>query len=99
MIGALLTAALLVALMYVVFAIRRITNETIVPEVRYADRQARRRDGQYPRDHHQYQRYHRVGRHHHQLCRREVVSPVIRVSGLLAGVRTAATYLARRGEK
>ena len=28
-----------------------------------------------------------------------VVSPVIRVSSLLAGVRAAATFLARRGEK
>ncbi len=99
MIGALLTAALLLAILYVVFALKRLATDTIVPKV---DLLTAKLDGVIDntkaittniKD-----TTASVGTTTSYVAE-QVVSPVIRVSGLLAGVRAAATYLARRGEK
>lgn len=99
MIGALLTAALLFAVMYVVFAIRRITNDTIVPKI---DLLTAKLDGVMDNTHAITSNIKdttaSVGTTTSYVAE-QVVSPVIRVSGLLAGVRAAAGFLARRGEK
>ena len=85
--------------MYVVFAIRRITNETIVPKV---DLLTAKLDGVMDNTRaittNIKDTTASVGTTTSYVAE-QVVSPVIRVSGLLAGVRAAATYLARRGEK
>jgi len=99
MIGAILTAVLLIAILYAVFAIQRLTNNTIVPKV---DMLTAKLDGVIEstqaittniKD-----TTSTVGTTTAYVAE-QVVSPVIRVSGLLAGVRAAATFLARRGEK
>jgi hypothetical protein len=99
MIGAILTAALLIALLYAVFAIQRLTNHTIVPKIEMLTSKL---DGVIEstqaittniKD-----TTSTVGTTTTYIAE-QVVSPVIRVSGLLAGVRAAATFLARRGEK
>ena len=99
MIGAILTAVLLIGLLYAVFAIQRLTNNTIVPKI---DMLTSKLDGVIEstqaittniKD-----TTSTVGTTTSYVAE-QVVSPVIRVSGLLAGVRAAATFLARRGEK
>ncbi len=99
MIGAILTAALLIGLLYAVLAIQRLTNNTIVPKI---DMLTNKLDGVIDstraittniKD-----TTSTVGTTTTYVAE-QVVSPVIRVSGLLAGVRAAATFLARRGEK
>lgn len=99
MIGAILTAALLIGLLYAVLAIQRLTNNTIVPKI---DMLTTKLDGVIEstraittniKD-----TTSTVGTTTTYVAE-QVVSPVIRVSGLLAGVRAAATFLARRGEK
>ncbi len=99
MIGAILTAVLLIGLLYAVFAIQRLTNNTIVPKI---DMLTSKLDGVIEstqaittniKD-----TTSTVGTTTTYVAE-QVVSPVIRVSGLLAGVRAAATFLARRGEK
>lgn len=99
MIGALLTAALLVALLYAVFAIQRLTNNTIVPKV---DMLTAKLDGVVENTRaittNLKDTTSAVGTTTSYVAE-QVVTPVIRVSGLLAGVRAAATFLARRGEK
>jgi len=99
MIGAILTIALLIGLLYAVFAIQRLTNNTIVPKI---DMLTTKLDGVIEstraittniKD-----TTSTVGTTTTYVAE-QVVSPVIRVSGLLAGVRAAATFLARRGEK
>jgi glycerol uptake facilitator-like aquaporin len=99
MIGAILTAALLVAIFYVVFAIRRLTNETLVPKV---DLLTSKLDGVIDNTRaittNIKDTTSSVGTTTSYVAE-QVVSPVIRVSGLVAGVRAAATFLARRGEK
>lgn len=99
MIGAILTAALLIGLLYAVLAIQRLTTNTIVPKI---DMLTTKLDGVIEgtraittniKD-----TTSTVGTTTTYVAE-QVVSPVIRVSGLLAGVRAAATFLARRGEK
>jgi hypothetical protein len=99
MIGAILTAVLLIGLLYAVLAIQRLTNNTIVPKI---DMLTNKLDGVIDstraitaniKD-----TTSTVGTTTTYVAE-QVVSPVIRVSGLLAGVRAAATFLARRGEK
>ncbi|HNP71881.1 MAG TPA: hypothetical protein PLO33_05455 [Kouleothrix sp.] len=99
MIGALLTAALLLAILYAVFVIKRLATNTIVPKI---DVLSAKLDGVIDttqaittniKD-----TTASVGTTTSYVAE-QVVSPVIRVSGLLAGVRAAATFLARRGEK
>jgi hypothetical protein len=99
MIGALLTAALLIAILYAVFAIQRLTNNTIVPKV---DMLTAKLDGVVENTRaittNLKDTTSTVGTTTAYVAE-QVVTPVIRVSGLLAGVRAAATFLARRGEK
>ena len=99
MIGAILTAALLVALLWSVFAIRRLAAETVLPKV---DLLTSKLDAVVDstqaiagnvRD-----TTASVSTTTSYMAER-VVSPVIRVSSLLVGVRAAATFLARRGQK
>jgi phage-related protein len=99
MIGAILTAVLLIAILYAVFAIQRLTNNTIVPKI---DMLTTKLNGVIEstqaittniKD-----TTSTVGTTTTYVAE-QVVSPVIRVSGLLAGVRAAATFLAHRGEK
>lgn len=99
MIGALLTAALLVAILYAVFAIQRLTNETIVPKVELLTAKL---DGVMENTQaitlNIKDTTASVGTTTSYVAE-QVVAPVIRVSGLMAGVRAAATFIARRGEK
>jgi hypothetical protein len=99
MIGAILTAALLIGLLYAVLAIQRLTNNTIVPKI---DMLTTKLDGVIESTHaittNIKDATSTVGTTTTYVAE-QVVSPVIRVSGLLAGVRAAATFLARRGEK
>ena len=99
MIGAILTAALLVALLWSVFAIKRLASETVLPKVELLTSKldtvidstqliaGNVKDTTTT-----------VSSTTSYMAER-VVSPVIRVSSLLGGVRAAATFLARRGQK
>ena len=99
MIGALLTAALLLAVLYAVFALKRIATDTIVPKV---DLLTSKLDGVMENTKaitgNLKDTTASVGTTTSYVAE-QVVSPVIRVSGLIAGVRAAATFLARRGEQ
>jgi phage-related protein len=99
MIGALLTAALLLAVLYAVFAIKRLATDTIVPKV---DLLTNKLDGVMENTKaitgNLKDTTASVGTTTSYVAE-QVVSPVIRVSGLIAGVRAAATFLARRGEQ
>lgn len=99
MIGALLTIALLIAILYAVSALKRLANETIVPKV---DLLSNKLDGVIENTraitNNIKDTTASVGTTTTYVAE-QVVSPVIRVSGLLAGVRAAATFLARRGEQ
>jgi hypothetical protein len=99
MIGALLTAALLVALLYTVFYIRRLATETVIPKI---DLLTNKLDGVIDNT--------RAITGNVKdttsnvttttgYVSEQVVAPIIRVSGLVAGVRAAATFLARRGAR
>jgi len=99
MIGAILTAALLLALLFTVFYIRRLARDTVVPEIRELRAKL---DGLI--EHTQAitgsvkDTTTTVSTTTSYMAER-VVSPVIRVSSLLIGVRAAASFLARRGQK
>ena len=99
MIGAILTAALLVALLWSVFAIRRLAAETVLPKV---DLLTSKLDAVVDSTQaiavNVKDTTTSVSTTTAYMAER-VVSPVIRVSGLLVGVRAAATFLARRGQK
>jgi hypothetical protein len=99
MIGAILTIALLLAIIYAVRTINRLARETVMPKV---DALSVKID--------QLLDSTKVITGNIKdttttvstttvYVAEQVVSPVIRVSSLLAGVRAAATFLARRGEK
>jgi len=99
MIGAILSAALLVALLYSVFAIKKLAAETVLPKVELLtskldtviqNTQAITSNVKETTT--------TVGTTTVYVAER-VVSPVIRVSSLLVGVRAAASFLARRGQK
>ena len=99
MIGAILTAALLIALLYAVFAIRKLASETVLPKVELLTTKldavidnTRSITGNVK------DTTTSISTTTVYMAER-VVSPVIRVSGLLAGVRAAATFLARRGQR
>jgi hypothetical protein len=99
MIGALLAAALLVALLWSVFAIKQLTTETVLPKVDLlttkldAVIESTQAVAVNVKD-----TTTSVSTTTSYMAER-VVSPVIRVSGLLVGVRAAASFLARRGQK
>jgi hypothetical protein len=99
MIGAILTAALLVALLWSVFAIKRLASETVLPKVELLTSKldividSTQAIAGNVKD-----TTASVSTTTSYMAER-VVSPVIRVSSLLVGVRTAAAFLARRGQK
>ena len=99
MIGAILTAALLVALLWSVFAIKRLASETVLPKVELLTSKldividSTQAIAGNVKD-----TTASVSMTTSYMAER-VVSPVIRVSSLLVGVRTAAAFLARRGQK
>lgn len=99
MIGALLTAALLVALLYAVFYIRRLARDTVVPKI---DMLSDKLDGVIENTRaitgNVKDTTSSVSTTTSYVAE-QVVAPIIRVSGLVAGARAAATFLARRGEK
>lgn len=99
MIGAILTAALLVAILYVTFYLRRLARDTVVPKV---DLLTSKLDGVLDNTRaitgNVKDTTTNVTTTSSYVAER-VVAPVIRVSGLVAGARAAATFLARRGEK
>jgi hypothetical protein len=99
MIGALLTIALLVAIMYAVRSINKLASQTVVPKI---DLLTNKLDGVIENARsitgNVKETTTTVSTTTTYVAER-VVSPVIRVSGLLAGVRAAATFLAHRGEK
>ena len=99
MIGAILTAALLVAVLWSVFAIRKLTTETVIPKV---DLLTSKLDAVVDSTQaiavNVKDTTTSVSTTTSYMAER-VVSPVIRVSGLLVGVRAAASFLARRGQK
>ena len=99
LISVILTIALLLALLFTVLYIRRLARETVLPEIRELRAKL---DGVIE----QTQTIAgtvkdtttTVSTTTSYMAER-VVSPVIRVSSLLIGVRTAASFLARRGQK
>ena len=99
MIGAILTAALLMALLFTVFYIRRLARDTVLPEIRELRAKL---DGVIEHTHaitgSVKDTTTTVSTTTSYMAER-VVSPVIRVSSLLIGVRAAASFLARRGQK
>ena len=99
MIGALLTAALLMALLWSVFVIKNLTTETVVPKI---DLLTSKLDSVIEQTQliagNVKDTTTTVNTTTTYMAER-VVSPVIRVSGLLIGVRAAASFLARRGQK
>lgn len=98
MISITLTIALLLAILYTVMFIRRLTDETIVPQI--VDLKARLDTV--------VENTHAISTDVKDTTTtvtatttyiaEKAVSPIIRVAGLMAGVRAAARYLARRDE-
>ena len=99
LVSVILMIALLLALLATVFYIRRLARDTVLPEIRELRAKL---DGVI--EHTQAiagnvkDTTTTVSSTTSYVAER-VVSPVIRVSSLLIGVRTAATFLARRGQK
>ena len=99
LISVILLIALLVALLWSVFAIKKLATQTVLPKV---DLLTSKLDGVI--EHTQAiagnvkDTTMTVSTTTSYMAER-VVSPVIRVSGLLIGVRAAASFLARRGQK
>jgi hypothetical protein len=91
--------ALLLALMFTVFYIRRLARETVLPEIRELRAKL---DGVIEQTQaiagNVKDTTTTVSSTTSYMAER-VVSPVIRVSSLLIGVRAAASFLARRGQK
>jgi hypothetical protein len=98
MISIILTIALLLAIIYAVMFIRRLTNDTVVPQIvdlktRLDGVVANTRDiTDNVKDTTTAVSTTTV------YIAEKAVSPIIRVAGLLAGVRAAARYVARRDE-
>ena len=99
LISVILTIALLLALMFTVLYIRRLARETVIPEIRELRGKL---DGLI--DNTQtitgnFKETTTTVSSTTAYMAERVVSPVIRVSSLLIGVRAAASFLARRGQK
>jgi len=98
-IGSILTAALLMALLYSMFALEKLATQTVLPKVDLLTaklddviEQTQAIAGNVK------DTTTTVSTTTSYIADR-VVSPVIRVSSLLIGVRAAASFLARRGQK
>lgn len=99
LVSVILMIALLLGLLFTVFYIRRLARETVIPEIRELRakldgviEQTRAITGNVK------DTTTTVSTTTSYMAER-VVSPVIRVSSLLIGVRAAASFLARRGQK
>jgi len=99
MIGAILTAALLVALLWSVFAIRKLASETVLPKVDLLTSKLDTVIDNTQAITGNIKDTTTSVTTTTSYMAEQVVSPVIRVSGLLVGVRAAASFLARRGQK
>ena len=99
LISVILMIALLLALLFTVLYIRRLARETVLPEIRELRAKL---DGVIEQTQSIASTVKdtttTVSTTTSYVAER-VVSPVIRVSSLLIGVRTAASFLARRGQK
>jgi hypothetical protein len=97
MIGALLTIALLLAVLYAVRAINRLAHETVVPKI---DLLTGKIDGLLETTRSitsNVKDTTATASTTTVYIAEQVVAPVIRVASLMTGVRSAARYLARRG--
>lgn len=99
MIGAILTIALLLAIIYAVRAINRLARETVMPKVDALSVKVDQLLDSTKMITGNIKDTTTTVSTTTVYVAEQVVSPVIRVSSLLAGVRAAATFLARRGEK
>lgn len=98
MIGAILTIALLLAILYAVRTIRHLANDRIIPRVEALTNQLDQvLDNTRAITGNVKDTTSTVSTTTVYVAER-VVAPVIRVSGLMAGVRAAAAFLARRGQ-
>lgn len=98
MIGAILTIALLLAILYAVRTINRLTRQTVLPKVELLTNKLDQ----------VIQTTHAITTNVKDTTTtastttvyiaEQVVSPVIRIASAITGVRAAAQYLARRGE-
>jgi hypothetical protein len=99
LISVILLIALLLAILYVVFYIRRLARDTVIPKI---DLLTAKLDGVIESTRSITDNVKdtttTVSTTTAYMAER-VVAPAIRVSSLLVGVRTAATFLARRGQK
>lgn len=98
MIGALLTIALLLAILYAVRTINRLTRQTVLPKV---DLLTNKLDQVIETTHAittNVKDTTATASTTSVYIAEQVVSPVIRVAGAMAGVRAAARFLARRDE-
>jgi hypothetical protein len=99
LISVILMIALLLALLFTVLYIRRLARDTVLPEIRELRAKL---DGVIDHTHaiagNVKDTTTTVSSTTSYVAER-VVSPVIRVSSLLVGVRAAASFLARRGQK
>jgi hypothetical protein len=99
LISVILMIALLLALLFAVFYIRRLARDTVLPEIRELRSKL---DGVIESTQsiagNVKETTSSVSTTTAYMAER-IVSPVIRVSSLLVGVRAAASFLARRGQK
>jgi hypothetical protein len=99
LISVILLIALLIALLATVYYVRRLTRDTIMPRIEALNTKV---DGVIDTTRtiagNVQNTTSSVSTTASYVAER-VVTPVIRVSGLVAGARAAATFLARRGEK
>jgi predicted membrane protein len=97
LINAILVAALLLALLYLVFFIRRTVNNTVVPQIEALKGKLDQVIDTTGDITNNVRETTSTVSSTTTYVAEKAVAPVIRVSGLLAGVRAGAAYLARRG--
>ncbi len=99
MIGAILTIALLLAILYAVQAINRLAQDTVIPKIDTLTSKLDQVIESTKAITGNVQDTASAVSTTTVYVAEQVVSPVIRASGALAGVKAAARYLAQRGEK
>ena len=99
MIGAILTAALLMALLYSMVALEKLATQTVLPKVDLLTAKLDEVIEQTQAIAGNVKDTTMTVSTTTSYIADRVVSPVIRVSSLLIGVRAAASFLARRGQK
>ena len=98
-IGSILTAALLLALLYSMVALEKLATQTVLPKVDLLTAKLDEVIEQTQAIAGNVKDTTMTVSTTTSYIADRVVSPVIRVSGLLIGVRAAASFLARRGQK